>query len=100
MADKIHEMKSEKEVCAISPNVNYNNALLARIAALEQKIDSMQINDRYRSKARNRHRNIPRSHNRSTKRLNPKNKYCFHHFKFGNRCQPEKCYSLRAWREK
>ncbi|GFS35241.1 hypothetical protein NPIL_516221 [Nephila pilipes] len=35
MLDKIHEMKSEKEVCAASPNVSYNDALFARIAALE-----------------------------------------------------------------
>ncbi|GFU00540.1 retrovirus-related Pol polyprotein from transposon 412 [Nephila pilipes] len=65
-------MKSEKEVCAASPNVSYNDALFARIAALEQKIDSMQINDRSRSKFRNHHRNISQSRSCSIKRLNPK----------------------------
>ncbi|XP_055951489.1 uncharacterized protein LOC129987546 [Argiope bruennichi] len=72
MADKIHEMKSEKEVCAVSPNVNYTDALFARIAALEQKIDSLQINDRSRSKFINHRRNISRSRSRSTKRFNQK----------------------------
>ncbi|GFU14514.1 hypothetical protein NPIL_670751 [Nephila pilipes] len=92
-------MKSEKEVCAASPNVSYNDALFVRIAALEQKIDSMQINDRSRSKLRNYYRNISQSRSRSIKRFNPKGKYCFYHFKFGVRCRSEKCYSPCAWRE-
>lgn len=98
MADKIHEMKSEKEIYAVSPN-NSNNALCARIAALEQRIDSMQINDRSRSKFRYHHQNTSRSRSRSNKRFNTKGKYCFFHFKFGDRCRPEKCYSPCAWRE-
>ncbi|XP_035230247.1 uncharacterized protein LOC118202198 [Stegodyphus dumicola] len=46
MADKIHDMKSGKEIFAVSPNVN--DVVFARIAALEQKIDSMQISNRSR----------------------------------------------------
>ena len=98
MADKIHEMKSEKEVYTMTPNVNYNDAILARIDALERKIDSMQINERSRSKFKSHQRNASRS--RSKKRFDPKGKYCFYHFQYGDRCRPEKCYSPCAWREK
>lgn len=100
MADKIHEMKTGEEICAVSPNVTNNDALIARIAALEQKIDSLQINDRSRSKFRNNYRNTSRSRSHSIKAFNRKGKYCYYHFKFGNRCRPEKCYSPCAWREK
>ncbi|GFS50088.1 hypothetical protein NPIL_590491 [Nephila pilipes] len=78
MPDKIHEMKSEKEVCAASPNVSYNDVLFARIAALEQIIDKIQINDRSRSRFRNHHRNISRSRSRSIKRSDLKSKYYFY----------------------
>ena len=66
-------MKSEKE-SAVSPIVNYNDTLLARIGALEQKNDSMQINDRPGSKVRNRLRFISRNQSHSTKRFCPKDK--------------------------
>lgn len=61
MPDKIHEIKSEKEMCAVLPNVNYNDAFIARIAVLEQKIDSMKINDYCRFKFRSHHQNISHS---------------------------------------
>ncbi|XP_015929654.3 uncharacterized protein [Parasteatoda tepidariorum] len=70
MADKIHEMKTGEEICTVSPNVTYNDALIARIAALEQKIDSLQINDRSRSKFRNNYRNTSRSRSHSIKAFN------------------------------
>lgn len=55
MADKISDMKSQKEIYTVSPNINSNDALLSRIAALEQKIDSLQIHDHSRSKFRYHH---------------------------------------------
>ncbi|GFT23262.1 hypothetical protein NPIL_120311 [Nephila pilipes] len=38
-------MKSEKETYPDSSSINPNDALLARIVPLEQKIESMQINE-------------------------------------------------------
>lgn len=102
MADKIHDMKSENKICAVSSNTvsNSSDALFARIAALEQKIDALHLQDRSRPRYRHQNRNSSRSRSRTNKRFNPDGKFCFFHFKFGDRCRPEKCYSPCAWKKK
>lgn len=86
MADKIADMNPQRSICAATaPNLE----LMDRIAMLEQQIATLTVQHRHRRAERQPSRS--RSRSRSRRRFNPKGSYCFYHFKFGDKCYPEKC---------
>ena len=93
MADKIADMNPSRNVCAVSAS---NADLLERISFLEKKISSLTMQSRQRSPARQPDRSRRRSTSR--KRYNPKGSLCFYHFKFGEKCYPEKCKPPCSWK--
>lgn len=107
MADKILEMNPRSELYAASRssiNVKEQKSkdavtmgdVLNKISALEQQIAALSTGHRTRSRYRSpRNRSLSR-HN-SRKRYNPKGKYCYFHFRFGNKCEPTKCVQPCSW---
>lgn len=103
MADKIVEMTPSANVCSIKTSPTGATAgnpssdmseLLSRMAALEAQISSI-------SRSRSRSRSSSRSSTSSRGKrptYNPKGKYCFYHFRFRNRCRPEKCQPPCSWK--
>ncbi|XP_035205422.1 uncharacterized protein LOC118180427 [Stegodyphus dumicola] len=98
MADKILEMQPRAELASVNKNTVPVDELLNKISALELQIANMTARNsrsRYRSPSGNR----STSRNRSRKRFNPNGKYCYYHFKFGEKCFPEKCKEPCSWKQ-
>lgn len=98
MADKISDMTPSNEICGVSTAVNCSNSeLMLKIQSLEQRISQMTIDHISRPRSRNYSRSNRQSRSTSRKRFNPRGKYCFFHFRFGNKCRPEKCTQPCSW---
>ncbi|GFQ85353.1 hypothetical protein TNCT_452151 [Trichonephila clavata] len=69
--------------------------LLDRIQILGEQICQLSILHKSRMKERNSFR--PKSPSHSRKCFDPKGKYCYFHFRFGERCKPEKSSPPCAW---
>ncbi|XP_073980268.1 uncharacterized protein [Rhodnius prolixus] len=67
--------------------------LLTRIEEMEQKFSRGRPHDRRdaRSKSRDRSKSRPK--------YNKTGRFCYYHFRFGNKCRPEKCEAPCAWKE-
>ncbi|BES87528.1 Hypothetical protein NTJ_02390 [Nesidiocoris tenuis] len=123
MADKITDMNPRRDVynianddvgaAAASPQSSTEDLIremYAKIQSLEIQVSSLRQSrsrrsspdDHYdrrgRSQNRYRYRSPSRSRNRSRGRFNPDGKFCFSHFRFGNRCRPEKCQPPCEWK--
>lgn len=104
MADRIVENQPKKELYSASSDVppipvDAVSELKQQIAILENKLDQLTVTSS--RKPRSQARNIVRSSNgrsRSRNRYNPSGKYCYYHFRFGEKCYPEKCKAPCAWR--
>lgn len=110
MADKIIEMNPRTDVYKVSKVSNNDNAVLpnelfaslvSQIAALERKVDALQFRSRSRSpdQSRSHSRDSRANRSRSRGRYNPQGKYCFYHFRFGDRCFTNKCKPPCAWKK-
>ncbi|XP_076660305.1 uncharacterized protein LOC143363625 [Halictus rubicundus] len=105
MADRITEMSTGTECGATSRNLPPWEEVLQRMSAMEQQIAKLSIDRQSRSPNRtfgrnresSRSRYEDRSRSRSRKNFNPKGKYCYYHFNFGDKCMPEKCTPPCAW---
>lgn len=89
IGDRIWEMSSTPtQVNAISQPSDSPmiKELCDRIVALETEIKKLRSRSRSRSR--------PRS------RFNSNGKYCYGHFRFGNKCKPEKCNESCQWNKK
>ncbi|GFW01727.1 uncharacterized protein TNCV_4086421 [Trichonephila clavipes] len=102
MADKISDRTPRTEIFVTGRSSDSGEAtsskdqlLLDRIQNLEEQICQLSILHKSRTKERNSFR--PKSRSRSRKRFDPKGKYCYFHFRFGARCNPEKCSPPCAW---
>lgn len=105
MGDKISDMNPKSEIFATSnktESVNdstasfVNNELLSRIASLEQQISQLCVSRQSRPKFRN-NENRSRSQSKSRQRYNPNGKLCYFHYRFRNRCFPDKCTQPCSW---
>lgn len=101
MADKMLEMNPNKSVFAVDGQDSKCatiNELVAKIAQLEQQIATMSVSQ-YRGRSRSPYRrNQSRNRSRSRRRYDPKGKYCYYHFRFGQQCLPEKCKQPCSWK--
>lgn len=93
IGDRVHELRNVDEV-QVSTSNNRNvthdlgiDELCKKIEQMERKINNFCRNGR--SSSRNRDSNFSRS--RSRGRYQSNGRYCFYHFRFGQRCRPEKC---------
>lgn len=89
MADKIWDISGPPpQVNALSQHSDSAmiQKLCDRISAFETEVK------KYRSRSRSR--------STSRKRFNAKGKYCYGHYRFGNKCKPEKCNESCQWTEK
>lgn len=94
MADRIVEMQPKQELyCAsnvVSSGTDVISELRQQISALDAKLEKLNVTRNSRSPSRNRGR-FPSERSRSRRRYNPKGKYCYFHFRYGERCFPDKC---------
>lgn len=110
MADKIVDMNPRREVYAMSnskPNSEHCSTsgvdemmkvLVAKIEAMDARISSLSHSRNGRDRSNDR-RCRNRSRSRSRGRFDPKGKYCFYHYRFGERCLPEKCQQPCQWNQ-
>ncbi|KZC15052.1 hypothetical protein WN55_08981 [Dufourea novaeangliae] len=104
-ADRIAEMSTGTECYTTSRNVPPWEEVLQRMSAMEHQIEKLIIDRQSRSLSRNFGRNKDgnrsrygdRSKSRKRRSFNPKGKYCYYHFNFGDKCMPEKCTPPSAW---
>lgn len=98
MADRIVEMSPRNELYSLNSQQQESQGALAdilkKISSLEQKVASISMT---RSRGRSNSRSRSSSHSR--KKFNPEGRYCYYHFRFGNRCQPEKCKQPCSWKQ-
>lgn len=102
MADKIFEMKSSTEIYSATADNSVTTVLLDKISALEKQVAELHFDRQSRNKfwhsSRNKSRS--RSHSRSReKKFSSDGKYCYYHFKFGDKCYPNKCQSPCSWKK-
>lgn len=101
MADKMLEMTPHAEFCSTDTMTStisdqaILNKLLLKIEALEKKVETLSLNHQSRSRSQGSSRS--RSRSQSHRRFNPKGKFCFFHFKYGNRCREDKCQPPCNW---
>ena len=104
MADKINDMNPRTEIFDVrtqtEATVEISKAtheLLNRIQFLEQQVSELSVRKNFKTKGNYR---TPRSRSSSRSRApyNPNGKYCYFHFKFGNKCKPEKCQAPCQWK--
>lgn len=90
MGDKIWEMKPSSEVHSVSePSLALTlQNVEKRLQALESRLSRSSSRDRSPSRARSRSRG---------RGFNPKGKYCYAHYRFGKKAQPEKCTTECKW---
>lgn len=106
MADRIIELNPSNELFAMkSDSCKQQDVpitmsdLMTRISGLEQQIAALSIGYRGRSRHRSFDRRRNNSRSKSRNKYNPTGKYCYYHFRFGQRCKPEKCTSPCSWSE-
>lgn len=94
MADRMFEMRAVDEVqttpakpVPTTSTLSFQELLL-RIEELEREVS--------RSRSHSRHRSRNRS--KSRPKFDKNGKYCYYHFRFGNRCKPEKCVPPCQWK--
>lgn len=98
MADKISDMTPSNEIFGVSTTGNCSNTeLLMKIQSLEQRISQMTVHHISRPRFKNNSQSGRRSRSASRRRFNPKGKYCFYHFRFGNKCHQDKCTQPCSW---
>lgn len=103
MADRIVEMQPKQELyCAssiASPSADAITELRQQIAALDNKLEKLSVTRNSRPQSRNSGRfSFDRSKSRN--RYNPTGKYCYYHFRFREKCFPDKCKAPCAWKNK
>lgn len=99
MADKIMEMNPRVELASVTePQPTPYDALLSKISSLEQQIASLTVHSSRRGRSPVYEHARRRSRSRSRKRFDPNGKYCYFHYKFGNKCYPEKCKPPCNWK--
>ncbi|GFT06603.1 hypothetical protein TNCV_2855351 [Trichonephila clavipes] len=87
MADKIVEMAPRTvDIAAVQDSAGVDQ-LMAKIATLEGQIASLKLQRKFQS-SRPHHHQRSRSRSKSRRRCNPQGRYCFYHFRFGNKCLP------------
>ncbi|UYV80938.1 hypothetical protein LAZ67_19002227, partial [Cordylochernes scorpioides] len=97
MADKIQEMNPRLQVYESKNKDPTFEEMTATIALLKEEIATLKLENRTRQ---NRRSNSPRPRQRSRSRsgkYNPSGKYCCFHYRFGNKCRPDKCTSPCQW---
>lgn len=99
MADKINDMSPRTDICSASNLQSGTNELLDRIKELELQIAQLNVRTGARPKIRNgtSFRNRSRSSSRRRVNYNPKGKFCYFHFRYGNKCFPDKCQPPCSW---
>ncbi|UYV65536.1 hypothetical protein LAZ67_3004622 [Cordylochernes scorpioides] len=99
IADKIQEMNPRLQVYESKNKDPTFEEMTATIASLKEEIATLNLENRTRQ---NRRSNSPcprqRSRSRSSK-YNPSGKYCYFHYRFGNKCRPDKCTSPCQWKK-
>ncbi|GBL69813.1 hypothetical protein AVEN_114696-1 [Araneus ventricosus] len=98
MADKIFEMNSTTEIYSAAEDNSVMNTVLDKISNLEKQISELNVHRRSRSKYRHSGFNRSNSRSHSRKKYNPNGSYCYYHFKFGDKCYPDKCKSPCSWK--
>jgi hypothetical protein len=107
MADKIADMSPVNNACAVTsptPPVDGSTTaimkqLIDKISTLEDRVAAIQVDQqRFRSQERNFGNDRSRSRGRSRERYKPDGGLCFFHYRFGNKCRPEKCVQPCCWR--
>lgn len=98
MADKIFEMNPITEVYSATSDSTVMDKVLEKISFLEQQISALSVERQSRSAFRQATSKRNRSRSKSKKQFKPDGKYCYYHFKFGNRCYPNKCVSPCSWK--
>ncbi|UYV84114.1 hypothetical protein LAZ67_X001216, partial [Cordylochernes scorpioides] len=91
MADKIQEMNPRLQVYESKNKDPTFEEMTATIASLKEEIATL-----------NRRSNSPRPRQRSRSgsgKYNPSGKYCYFHYRFGNKCRPDKCTSPCQWKK-
>lgn len=104
MADKILEMNPNSDLCNTvdqTPKGASFDELITKISQLEHQIAALQVgqcNNRSRSPYRgSRTHTRSRSSSRRRQRFDPNGKYCYYHFRFRERCIPDKCKQPCSW---
>lgn len=101
MADRIVEMQPKQELYSasniVSPEANALTELREQIAALDDKLQKLSVSRNSRSQSRNRSR-YSYDRSKSGSRYNPTGKYCYFHFRFREKCFPDKCKAPCAWK--
>lgn len=105
LADKIwdHTPKSNQFIASVStpsPNLEISS-LRSEIDELKKVIQNLSVSDRGRNKCRdcsNGPRNRSRTRSRSVPRFNENGRFCYYHFRFGDKAQ--KCKEPCAFKNK
>lgn len=100
MADKIAEMYPRYELAPVqqAPAAAPYDALLARLASLENQIASLSVNHISRPRTRDATPSSRRrSQSGSKRRYDPQGKYCWYHYRFGSKCHSDKCTQPCSW---
>lgn len=96
MADKIMDISSCKEV--YTAHSSTDTTTQDRLSRLEQQIAALPAIIR-RERSVSRSSNSSNSGRRRRRQYKQDGKFCYYHFRFGKRCQPEKCKKPCAWKE-
>lgn len=93
MADKIVEINPRSEEYVIESQ-SETETMAQKIRELEREIHALKMK---RSRSPSRGRRNSRDHR--YRKFDPQGKYCYYHFKFGEKCQKEKCKPPCQWAE-
>ncbi|UYV64354.1 hypothetical protein LAZ67_3000369 [Cordylochernes scorpioides] len=99
MADKIQEMNPRLHVYESKNKDPTFEEMTATIASQKEEIATLKLENRTRQ---NRRSNSPRPRQRSrsrSRKYNPSGKYCYLHYRFVNKCRPDKCTSPCQWKK-
>ncbi|UYV78995.1 hypothetical protein LAZ67_17000578 [Cordylochernes scorpioides] len=99
MADKIQEMNPQLQVYESKNKDPTFEEMTATIASLKEELATLKLENRTRL---NRRSNSPRPRQRSrsrSRRYNPSGKYCYFHYRFGNKCRPDRFPSPCQWKK-
>ncbi|GIY68935.1 uncharacterized protein CDAR_294091 [Caerostris darwini] len=102
MADRILEMQPKQELYRVSNVSSGSDAiteLQQQIASLDNKLEKLSVTRNSRSQTTNSGRYSSSHRSKSRNRsYNPSGKYCYYHFRFREKCFPDKCKAPCAWK--
>ncbi|UYV70049.1 hypothetical protein LAZ67_7001603 [Cordylochernes scorpioides] len=99
MADKIQEMNPRLQVNETKNKDPTFEEMTATIASLKEEIATLKLESRTRQNRRS-YSPRPRQRSRSrSRKYNPSGKYCYFHYRFENKCRPDRCTSPCQWKK-